>query len=354
MYPSDANLIVSLLDIHPPQELADELPQGPLEIFEAGTGHGALTLHLARAIHGQNDRSPPLPPLPPKPLPSAQQPDGDGTATTVNAEPSFEELNNGLEHKAAQEAYDNYLPTRRAIIHTLDISAQHSKHAQTVVRNFRCGLYYHNIDFHVGTIPDYLTSRLASTSEPFLEHTILDLPDPHQHFEIIAKCLKPSGSLLVFSPSITQINTCVKRVKDERLPFLLEKVLELGAGVDVGGREWDVRLVKPRALLKAEAAARQAMVDGKNLSASETAEDEQGEQNEESTQSKQSVKDENTSQDSGWEMICRPKVGGRVTGGGFVGLWRRMDHTAWDALNGASKLQDSENQTQSDQESLEK
>ena len=27
-----------------------------------------------------------------------------------------------------------------------------------------------------------------------------------------------------------------------------------------------------------------------------------------------------------WKMICRPKVGGRVVGGGFIGVWRKMKH----------------------------
>jgi tRNA (adenine57-N1/adenine58-N1)-methyltransferase len=26
----------------------------------------------------------------------------------------------------------------------------------------------------------------------------------------------------------------------------------------------------------------------------------------------------------GWNMVCRPKVGGRVVGGGFLGVFRRL------------------------------
>ena len=28
-----------------------------------------------------------------------------------------------------------------------------------------------------------------------------------------------------------------------------------------------------------------------------------------------------------WAMICRPKAGSMVVGGGFLALWRRMEHT---------------------------
>ncbi|KAJ5987724.1 hypothetical protein N7481_002934 [Penicillium waksmanii] len=46
IYPYDANLIVSLLDLHPnPPAAGVNKPQ--IEILECGTGHGSLTLHLA-------------------------------------------------------------------------------------------------------------------------------------------------------------------------------------------------------------------------------------------------------------------------------------------------------------------
>lgn len=77
MYPADANLIISLLDIHPPIDPEVHTRNGPLEIFEAGTGHGALTLYLARAIHGLN---PPPPPLPPR------KPNQKGTVDTTKPE----------------------------------------------------------------------------------------------------------------------------------------------------------------------------------------------------------------------------------------------------------------------------
>ena len=34
----------------------------------------------------------------------------------------------------------------------------------------------------------------------------------------------------------------------------------------------------------------------------------------------------NHEQFSGTEVICRPKVGYRVAGGGFLGIWKKMKH----------------------------
>ncbi|KAM6509132.1 hypothetical protein FSOLCH5_012120 [Fusarium solani] len=63
IYPHDANIIVSLLDLNisrPGEEEydTDQTPP-PFEIFEAGTGMGSLTLHLARALHAGNPTVPP-------------------------------------------------------------------------------------------------------------------------------------------------------------------------------------------------------------------------------------------------------------------------------------------------------
>jgi tRNA (adenine57-N1/adenine58-N1)-methyltransferase len=298
VYPADANLIVSLLDLHP--GVPGDGNEETLEIFEAGTGHGALTLHLARAIHAAN---PPAPPLPPAKVMKHSEPAAEGEAAFL--EPDHQGIT--AEVKSAVDVYEAWKSSRRAVIHSLDISEQNSKHAQGTVKNFRRGVYYGNVDFHVGIISEYLSTRLAESPEPFLDHTILDLPAAHSHLEIVGRALKPNGSVVVFCPSITQINTCVQLVKQKHLPLLLETVLEIGAGVGVGGKEWDVRAVKPRALLKAEAETRDSPVEGESAKTSPSDEFE--------------VKTE----DSGWEMVCRPKVGGRISGGGFLGLFRRME-----------------------------
>jgi tRNA (adenine57-N1/adenine58-N1)-methyltransferase catalytic subunit len=338
VYPADASLIVSLLDIHPSINSEADVKDEPFEIFEAGTGHGALTLHLARAIHGLNPVPPPLPTVHTSDRPSTgelatKDPEvlNSNQAALATDESSKDKLDlcNGdvssysqdpqpikkfitcPEHKSIEEVrFKAYLSSRQAVVHSLDISPNVSKHAQSTIRKFRRGLYYHNIDFHVGTIPDYLSSRLATTNGPFLEHTILDLPNPQDHLHIVGQSLKPNGSLIVFCPSITQIADCVKLIGEKKLPFHLESVLELGPGAGVGGREWDVRIVKRRAVLKAEAEARKV--------------EEQSEAVPELDSADNGKSLSTTGEDSGWAMVCRPKVGGLVSGGGFLALWRRM------------------------------
>lgn len=250
-----------------------------MEIFEAGTGHGALTLNLARAVHAAN---------PPAPIPEAASPTDDNKA----------QLEQDLENDKAWRA------ARRAVIHTLDINVAHSKHAELVVKNFRNGLYFPNVDFHTGTIEEYLSGRLATSGdEPFLDHAILDLPATQNYFEIVSKAMKPHGTLIGFCPSITQINTCFLLAKKHNLPFFLEKVIEIGGAVGVGGREWDVRLVTPRAL--------------KNESRN---------QKDETDIVEDTVDEGKVAEVSnrGGELVCRPKVGVRIFGGGFLGVWRKI------------------------------
>ena len=289
IYSQDTNLIVSLLDLHPSNPGADDRgAHDRLEIFEAGTGHGALTLNLARAIHGANGAAPEIP--------------------GINEDHQNDHA--GLQAKEVQDTYDAWRGKRRAVIHTVDKSAAYSRHAQSIVRDFRQGMYFPNIDFHVGSIQDFLSQRSRT---PFLDHAILDLPDTHHQFDSIGNALKSDGSLVTWCPSITQINRCVVLVKEDNMPFLLERVIEVGAGLN-GGREWDVRMVKPRALAS-------------NLKdqATESASDEDvvritGESREDVSGVKVPF-----DPDRGWEMVCRPKVGIRITGGGFIALWRKME-----------------------------
>ncbi|KUJ10982.1 uncharacterized protein LY89DRAFT_710606 [Mollisia scopiformis] len=286
IYSQDANLIVSLLDINPVPPGSQSAGEDKLEIFEAGTGHGALTLHLARAIHAANA---PLPMLPEAALESESLDMG-----FKRVKLDTQEDTQSQEQKEVKLAYEEWRSKRRAVIHTLDTSEKHSAHAEMVVRNFRKGLYFPHIDFHVGKIEDYLSPRLIENGQqPFLDHAILDLPGTHDYLDIVGKALKPDGSLLVFCPSITQIIDCIKHVKERRLPFFLEQTVEVGGAVGVGGREWDVRRVKPRALLKAE-----------------------GEESPESVPE--------SGDDEGWQIVCRPKVGVRISGGGFVGHFRKI------------------------------
>lgn len=306
-----------------------------LEIFEAGTGHGALTLHLAKAIHAANTAPPPFPQQKAihdeptsKELPEQvtnvedaqgindvlevmknEVQDAVESETGTSSEPMVKEVEaaNEVDH-SEKIAYDAWRSNRRAIIHTLDISATHSKHAQGVVRDFRQGMYFPAVDFHVGTIEEYLEKRLSETNqEPFLDHAILDLPDTHDHLELVAKALRPNGTLITFCPNITQINTCFLLTKKHGIPIFLEKVLELGSALGVGGREWDVRLAVIRADQKTEP---------KSIDIVETDSDEPETEHESAEPT--IVSNPRT------ELVCRPKVGTKIIGGGFVGVWTKM------------------------------
>ena len=320
-------MIVNLLDIHitpqNPDDNDDNIER--LEIFEAGTGHGSLTLHLSRAIHGANTR-------PPKYL-------DIGTISETETTAEVDTTGNGglpLSEEAGGESMEDWRKNRRAVVHTLDCLQKHSRLAEKTIKSFRNGLYYNNIDFHVGQIDDYISERLAQTNgAPFLDHAILDLPNCHNYMEIVCSALKPNGSLLVFCPSITQINTTVLHAKTENLPLYVETVIELGAGAGVGGREWDVRPVKVRSLLRQEkgvdSAAGEAAnaVDQGDDTVDESVNSVDGGAKPLETMDNPERDGLETSSDASdaWELVCRPKVGVRTQGGGFVGQWRKIERT---------------------------
>lgn len=273
-------------------------PDPPLEILEAGTGHGALTLHLSRAIHAAN------PPIPRSPV----------YATSEEEEPEdavyLGESVADLQHSALA----SWRKHRRAVVHTLDISSKHSKHAQKIVGGFRDGMYAGNIDFHVGDVSAWIAAQKVTrqTDEPFLTHVFLDLPNAEHHLANVAPVLHVNGMLAVFNPSITQIAECVETIREQRMPYLLDQVVELGAGTI---RQWDVRAVRPRASLrKAESQDSLEIVSGDDINSTES----------------QKARDDELAEDlekleEKWAMVCRPKAGQLVVGGGFLGLWRRME-----------------------------
>lgn len=265
IYPADANLIVSLLDLHPNAiESEDSTPR--LEILEAGTGHGALTLHLSRAIHAAN------------------------TAMRVNS-----------------QDVDEWKAQRRAVIHTVDVSSQFSAHAQTVVEGFKHGIYSRNVDFHIGDVSAVLkTLRQSRNTSSFLSHAFLDMPAADAHLATVADTLRTDGTLIVFNPSITQIIACATKVKEEGIPLDLEKVVELGVNGGSGGRDWDVRFVRPRLTEQSR---------GRLLSTATDSSD-----GEESLD----LRIPAPVADRAWSLVCRPKVGERIVGGGFLGIWKKQ------------------------------
>ncbi|MCJ1438572.1 hypothetical protein MMC27_007962 [Xylographa pallens] len=329
VYPADANLIVSLLDLHvAPYQLASDEPP-PLEILEAGTGHGSLTLHLARAVNGANP-APPVQSFEDFEIPQEKVYD-NGFSSGIESIPNKA----AAEVLVAPEAGDftalatgEWRASRRAVIHTVDISATYSQHAEGVIRGFRQGIYAANVDFHVANVSEWIDEQfkirnadnLEALRKPFLSHTILDLPGSHDYIAQVASALHTDGILIVFNPSLTQILDCVKSIIAEEVPLWLEKVVELGAGM-TGGREWDVRTVKPRALLKAERRRQEAELARGSAT---VAFEDRSNNMEKSTILVEEQSQATSRGGTGWEMICRPKVGERVVGGGFLGVWRKM------------------------------
>ncbi|KOS17264.1 tRNA (adenine(58)-N(1))-methyltransferase TrmI [Escovopsis weberi] len=281
IYPHDATTIVSLLDLNPsrPGEDEDEgeSAQPRFEIFEAGTGMGSLTLHLARALHAAN------PPLPP-PLrhllhsaPLAPHYDFSSSRACLAVTP------------AEQALLDAYASSRRAVLHTLDRSPKHARAAYRLVRNFRRAQYLPSVDFHVGAVDAYLAQRIEqSRGRPFLARAVLDLPSAHDNAARVVEALVPNGLLVVFNPSISQIAEFQAWMTATDQPLRLEKVIELdtttvseaGMHDSAGGRHWDVKMVVPKAQQGDEEAAKPV-------------------------------------------QVMRPKVGERVAGGGFVAVMRR-------------------------------
>ena len=303
---------MSLLDIHvDPAREDDALELGPsLEILEAGTGHGSLTLHLARAIHAANSPSPSLPQAVQTPVA-----DAEGRSQDQPADPTTPE------HEAWRK-------TRRAVVHTLDISREHSLAARKVVRGFRQGIYAGNVDFNVGSIDRFIDSECQrrGVSGKVFHHILLDLPGVHEYITKAAQGLKPDGTLIVFCPSVTQIAQCVEVIRKQKLPLSYQEVIELGAGYG-GGKQWDVRLSRAR---------KPRTVNEPNLAAAAVVKSDQpvvsprffgflrglfGRAAPEKPAITQQV--QNAAEDETWYTVCRPSVGHRVVGGGFVGVWRR-------------------------------
>lgn len=293
IYPSDANLIVELLDLHvepyDPDAADGDAPE--LEILEAGTGHGALTLYLSRAIHVANA---------PRPRLNGEEDD----ETRCNA----------------MEAWKH---TRRAVVHTIDSSAKYSEHAAKVVKGFKHGMYYDNVDFHVTDVGAWTRKALSERNEkPFLSHAFLDLPKAEIHLGGVARALRTDGCLVVFNPSITQILECVRRIKEEGILLELDNVIELGVNGSSGGREWNVRAVKPRAADR-DATRQEALEEEEAETAESSAIGDVNNGEGDLGLDKEDALDEPASNER-WSMICRPKVGDRIVGGGFLGVWRKQ------------------------------
>ena len=279
-------------------------------------------MYLSRTIHAAN------------PPPSEEEP-ASQSQVTEDTDKDSEEVH--IKHtvidkknsSSSDVPYVHDQDQRRAVIHTIDVSPTYSTHAKKLVHGFRQGMYAKDVEFHVGDVSEWIDKqvidrRLDSRDEPFLAHIIFDIPAAQHHFEKAASVLYVHGSLLAFNPSITQIMEIIELVKHKCLPLQLDRVIELGPSM-TGGREWDVRSVMPRARQKAttqdESGATEKMDEG---SAEENRECISSSENTESETRDEGVARTLARQNASWKMVCRPKVGYKVTGGGFLGVWRKM------------------------------
>lgn len=250
IYPLDAAAILALADIH-----VDEQTEGGVQQFlEAGTGHGSLTLAICKAIHSAN---------------------GAARAAAANAP-----VNKDSRGEDQPEL-------RRAILHSIDRNAHHSRTGRHNVRDFRRGMYRGDVEFHVCDSPEeFLTSprtvahwqqRLSPATEQYLHGAFLDLPAPDRSIETIAQHLAVDAPLVVFCPSVTQIQDMVEHVRlAPEVDLTLVNTVELMPGMGGGSmRAWDVRSTVVR-------------------------------------QTGEVVR------------VCRPRVGSSVVGGGFVAVFRRL------------------------------
>jgi tRNA A58 N-methylase Trm61 len=316
VYASYASTIVSLLDINPApyvETQSGEVSPPQLQILEAGTGHGSLTMHLARAIAVAN-RPPPTGELPKFRMYNSLSP----LAGKERSEAADE----------TTQAWIAWKVSRRAVIHTIEAMPSYSTDAEKTIRGFRQGLYWPHIDFYVADVKDWINDRLAaSRDEPeFLDYVLLDMPGVHERIAHVAPAMRDGAKLLVFVPSITQIGECVKTIAKEALPLKMVNTLELGEGIS-NGRRWDVRLVQPR-IISRKLAAETASNDSESGPDSESheADERTGETPDSANEEVQGAELERESTSPAQEpvMICRPMVGERTFGGGFIAVFKKF------------------------------
>ncbi|KAL6715906.1 hypothetical protein ACLMJK_006867 [Lecanora helva] len=325
MHPADANLIVSMLDLH----ISPSNSAGPplLEILEAGTGHGALTLYLARAIHAANVEAVRF--YNPHNLEKNDQ------EISSNPQKSHKQTGEKIWQKKikanhnVQSCYVHGQDTRRAVVHTVDILPKHSEGARQTVQGFRRGLYRHNIEFHVGDVSDWIGEQISirnlNPRESFLSHVILDMPNNHRPVEKAASALHVNGNLLAFHTNIARVISVVGFIERQNLPLRLHRVLEIGS-LMTGGRRWEVKVKKPTQISDTED---QSDSDFWGHYAGEDSELELEDNGGPSAVDQKEKSRHETSQTlhgtaGNRRIICRPRPGDHTIGGGFLGVWKKM------------------------------
>ncbi|RKP13762.1 S-adenosyl-L-methionine-dependent methyltransferase [Piptocephalis cylindrospora] len=155
VYPKDASAIVSLLGIHPGDRVLD-----------AGTGNGALALHLALYARPEEGSVGPC-------------------------------------------------------IHTVERREDHHRLAKKFVAGYRRGLLSPHIAFHQGM----LSEILPTLPVPF-DAAVLDLPDAHLQLQYLAPMVKPDGHVLCYVPHMSQVMECVHAGQESGMG--MDRVVEVG------------------------------------------------------------------------------------------------------------------------------
>ncbi|GCE98331.1 hypothetical protein ZYGM_004492 [Zygosaccharomyces mellis] len=188
--------------------------------------------------------------------------------------------------------YNGNDSTRGSILHSLDRNAKHLATGVKNLKHYDRGIYWTDVEFHLlseseqgpsqwlysptATYYRDIVGRLADRPGGFLNGAFLDIPSPQDHLRSIAQHLVAESPLIVFVPSITQLWDCLQQIKTLGIPLSMTRVLELMSSSGGGGmREWDLRRTVVRETGKGS-------------------------------------------------MVARPKVGIRVVGGGFVGIFKKL------------------------------
>ncbi|KAK6361227.1 hypothetical protein TWF730_004969 [Orbilia blumenaviensis] len=312
IYPADAAAIVQSLDLHVAAEMDPE--DGPLEVLEAGTGHGSLTLHLARALYaGHLGKENPVSVL------HSVEKDKKVHEAAVKLLKGFRRgIYDGPGVKFYNQDVEEWLRARFPSPEASEVPAAEGTSGE-------------------GTIEENSsTSKLATGSgtKTFLSACVLDLPEIRPLLPLLKDAMYPGAILGYWAPSITQIAAVVEHVKLNRIPFLVEKVLEFGNGVGgAGARVWDVRPALVRSRVKANKS---------HTSASSQIPSKDYETEPAANEDRVAKEDRTKRTTAEWEMVCRPKSGERAVGGGFYLIMRRIGRQRSDKPQAASEAIPSE------------
>lgn len=351
MYASCANQILSLLDIHvqPPSVLGSY--RAPVEILETATGSGSLTLFLARAIQAAN--------MPPPALPGTYWfQNGEAHKRDPRDKETGPELASHIGPLETAEgfqarAFEMWRAQRNAIVHSVGSKPAVSRMAQRLVRNFRRGLYYPHVDFHVSKVRNWIAAQKAARAEgsgeckPWLSHAVLHIEDPEDHLSAVCDALLHDGRLLVWSSNIIDIARCVSEIVKLKLPLDHGPVIEVGVNSKLGGREWVVAPVSSRRAFdppSAAVAGKQGRNGRKPMSkpryGAADANEEDIIEGPDSPNGQDDVTGDMDGDDRGKpndktvdnttrkvypRMVCRPDRSMTTRDGGFVGYWVKRD-----------------------------